>query len=124
MCYIVKEIKENIKNLQNSISKIEDKEYKDLFENIENILSSLSKKVEELMTNQAVLADKLNCIDDDIVDLQDELFEEVSIEELEEMEDDYKEISCKNCGKPVYIESSTLEKESKIPCPYWWKNIK
>lgn len=120
----MKEIKENIKNLQNSISKIDDKEYKELFKNVENILSSLSNKIEELMTNQAVLADKLNCIDDDIVDIQDELFEEVSIEELEEMEDDYKEISCKNCGKPIYIENSTLQKESKIPCPYCGENIK
>ena len=67
---------------------------------------------------------KLNCIDDDIVDIQDELFEEVSIEELEEMEDDYKEISCKNCGKPIYIENSTLQKENKIPCPYCGENIK
>ncbi len=110
----MKEIKENIKNLQNSISKIDNKEYKELFKNVENILSSLSNKIEELMTNQAVLADKLNCIDDDIVD----------IEELEEMEDDYKEISCKNCGKPIYIENSTLQKESKIPCPYCGENIK
>ena len=120
----MKEIKENIKNLQNSISKIDDKEYKKLFKNIESILSSLSNKIEELMINQAVLADKLNCIDDDIINIQDELFEEVSIEELEEMEDEYKEIYCKNCGNPIYIENSTLQEENKIPCPYCGKNIK
>lgn len=119
----MKDIKKCIENLQVSISKVEDKEYKEIFNNIEDILGKLSYKVEEVMTNQTVLAENLKYIDDDIVNLQEELFEEVSVEELSELEEEYKEVYCKHCGKPVYMESTTIEEASEIPCPYCGENI-
>ena len=58
-------------------------------------------------------------MDQDISGLQDELFEEVSVEDLEEMEDtEYKEIKCKECGKIIYIEESALKGSKELKCPY------
>lgn len=119
----MKNIKNNISDLKIKISKVEDEKYKDIFGDISNILESLSNKVEEIMMNEAVLAENIKYMDDDISDIQDEIFEEVSLEELDEMEAEYKEVSCNKCGKPIYIEASALEESSYIPCPYCGENI-
>jgi len=113
----VKNLKNEIEELNIAISKIQDEKYKDLFSNISEIMTGLSVKVEEVMVNQTVLAENLNYMDEDISDIQEELFEEVSIEDLEEMEEEYKEINCINCGKTIYIEESALEDED-VKCPY------
>lgn len=119
----MKEIKKKIEDLNIVISKIEKDEYKSIFEDISEILKNLSSKVEDIMINEAVLAENFKYMDDDISNLQEELFEEVSIEDLDDMEEEYKEISCKSCGKTVFVEESALEENKDIPCPYCNENI-
>lgn len=120
----MKEIRKNIEDLKNEISTVEKAEYKNIFENISFILDGLSNKIEEIMVNEAVLSENLKYMDDDISVIQEELFEEVSLEELEEIESEYAEVSCNKCGKPIFIEASALESESSIPCPYCGENIR
>ncbi len=119
----MKELKKKIENLNTNISQIDDEKYKNLFNEVSCILEGLSSKVEEIMINEAVLAENLKYMDDDLSDLQEELFEEVSLEELDEMDEEYSEINCKNCGKAIFIEKSALEENKEIPCPYCNKNI-
>lgn len=119
----MKEIKKKIEDLNLTISKIENDQYKNIFEDISDILKCLSSKVEDVMINEAVLAENFKYMDDDISNLQEELFEEVSIEDLDEMEEEYKEIPCKNCGKTVFVEESALQENKEIPCPYCNENI-
>ncbi len=119
----MKEIKNKIENLNTTISNIKDDEHKKIFEGILSILEDLSSKVEDVMVNEAVLAENFKYMDDDISNLQEELFEEVSIDDLDEMDDEYKEISCKHCGKTVFIEESALHENKEIPCPYCNENI-
>jgi len=119
----VKDIKNKIEKLNDNISKIEDKNYKELFNAVSDILGGLSSKMQEIMVNEAALAENLKYMDDDISDLQEELFEEVSLEELDEIEEEFKEVSCKHCEKTIYIEASTLKENKKIPCPYCDENI-
>ena len=119
----MKEIKKKIDDLNLTISKIEKDEYKSIFKDISDILKALSAKVEDVMINEAVLAENFKYMDDDISNLQEELFEEVSIEDLDEMEEEYKEITCKNCGKTVFVEESALQENKEIPCPYCNTNI-
>ena len=64
----------------------------------------------------------LEYIDEDIIGLQDELFEEVSIEDLMEMEEEYVEIKCNNCNKPLFVEGATISNSNSIPCPFCNKN--
>lgn len=115
-------IKEEIKDLNATINTI-DIENKDLFLKLSNILENLTEKVEEIKVNQETIEETLEYMDDDLSGIQEELFEEVSLDELEDFNDEYKEIKCSHCKKPVFIEVSTLENNNKIPCPYCNKNI-
>ena len=119
----MKEIKKKIEVLSNNISKIEDEKYNALFLQVNEILESLSLKVEDIIVNEAVLAENLKYINDDLSDIQEEMFEEVSIEDLDEIEEQYTEINCKACGKTVFIEASALKGNKEIPCPYCNENI-
>lgn len=117
------DIKKAINELNTSIDQVKSEDYKNLFTDISKILDGLNEKVEETMINQTALAENLNYLDDDISDIQEELFEEVSLEDLDEFEDEYKEVNCNSCGKPIYIESSALDENKEIPCPYCGENI-
>ena len=119
----MKEIKKEIEDFKKNISKVEDQNYKELFDEISKVSEGLSNKVQEILVNEAVLAENFKDMNDDISGLQDELFEEVSLEELDQMEDEYKEVNCKSCGKPIYIEASALTSGEKISCPYCNKEI-
>lgn len=119
----MKEIKNKIENLNTNISKIKDENYKELFNEVLSILEGLSSKVQEIMVNEAVLAENLKYMDDDISDIQEELFEEVSLEELDEIEEEFKDVNCKGCGKTIYIEASALKDNKEIPCPYCGETI-
>ncbi|MGG7176127.1 CD1247 N-terminal domain-containing protein [Clostridium paraputrificum] len=119
----MKELKHTIDKLNTSIENVNDGKYKEVFTNISSVLDELSRKVEEILVNEAALAENLNYLDDDISDIQEELFEEVSLEELDEMEEEYREVSCSKCGKPIYIEASTIKENKEIPCPYCGESI-
>lgn len=119
----MKDIKNKLDTLNGLISIVEDEKYKDIFKEMSDVLNGLYTKIDEILVNEAVLAENFKYMDEDISDIQEELFEEVSIEDLEEMEEEYKEISCEHCGKPLYIEESTLKENKEIKCPYCNENI-
>ncbi|MBD7910023.1 MULTISPECIES: CD1247 N-terminal domain-containing protein [Clostridium] len=119
----MKEIKRQIEDLNIKISQIQDEQYKEFFERVSGVLEGLSAKVQEIMVNETVLAENFKYMDDDISNLQEELFQEVTLEELDEIEEEYREVSCKNCGKTIFIETSALSEKHEIPCPYCNENI-
>lgn len=123
----MKDIKEKIQKLNSEIEGLnkDNEKQKIIYSKISEILESLNEKVEEALVNQAALAENMKYMDQDISGIQDELFKEVSIEDLEEMEDtSYKEIKCTKCGKPIYIEESALKGSNELKCPYCNNNIK
>lgn len=120
----MEELSKEIENLKKNLSKIEKKEYKECFQNVFSILEIMNQKIEELTINQETIEENIKFMDDDLTNIQDELFEELSIDELNDMEDEYTEINCVHCHKPIFIEQSTLSNNEEIPCPYCNKNIK
>lgn len=120
----MKDIKAKLDNLQRALKTIEQEEYKAVFTNVYEILENLTNKVEESMVNQAVLAETVNYLNDDLSGIQEELFEEVSLEDLDEIEEEYTETVCQNCKKPIFIETSALKEGTNIPCPYCGEGIK
>jgi DNA-directed RNA polymerase subunit RPC12/RpoP len=119
----MKEIKKQIEDINTIVSQIKDESYKELFEKVSSVLDGLSAKVQEIMVNETVLAENFKYMDDDISNLQEELFQEVTLEELDEIEEEYKEFNCSHCGRTIFIEASALMEKDKIPCPYCNKNI-
>lgn len=120
----MEEIRKDIETLRKSLSIIENKEYKSCFDNVASILDKIGNKIEELTVNQEAIEENMKFMDDDLTDIQDELFEEVSIDELSSLEEEYTEINCAHCGKSIFIEQSTLNNNEEIPCPYCNENIK
>lgn len=120
----MEELRNEIEGLKESISNIQSGEYKDCFDKVSSILETMNNKIEELIVNQETMEENIRFMDDDLTDIQDELFEEVSIDELNDMDDEYTEINCVHCGKSIFIEKSALSKNNEIPCPHCHKNIK
>mgnify|MGYP001244543564 CR=1 FL=1 len=120
----MEELRIEIEDLKRNLSKIENKEYKECFDSVFSILEKMNKKFEELTINQESIEENIRFMDNDLTNIQDELFEELSIDELNDMEDEYTEINCEHCNKPIFIEQSTLSNNNEIPCPYCNKNIK
>ena len=114
----MKEVMSKIEKLKEEISSIEDVKYKNIFNSILSIVSEISDSIEEIYYKQDSLEENIKYIDEDIIGLQDELFEEVSIEELIELEEEYIEIKCKNCNKPLFVEKEAITSKKKIPCPF------
>lgn len=107
----------DIEDLKSIVSEVDDSKYRDIFNNLIDIIDKLNEKVLELEVRQDVLEEDLEFIDKDIIGIQDELFEEVSIEDIMEMEDEYVEINCKHCNKPLFVEKDNLLNDH-IPCPF------
>ncbi|WP_294376282.1 CD1247 N-terminal domain-containing protein [uncultured Clostridium sp.] len=120
----MEELRKQIEEFQTSLSDIKDDAYRNYFEKIESILNSMADKIEEVVVNQETMEENMQFLDDDLSNIQDELFEEVSIDELCDMEDEYVEVKCTHCNKPIFMEKSALESKDKIPCPYCHNNIK
>lgn len=116
----MKNIKKKIEELDIVIQENSKAYSTDIYSAISNILSDLNDRIEEVLENQVVLAENFNFMDEDISNLQEELFEEVSIEDLEEIESElqYTEIKCTKCNKKVFMEESLLKNKDEIKCPY------
>lgn len=106
-----------IEDLRSIISEVEDEKYKDIFSKLINIIDDLSGKISDIEVRQESLEEDLEYIDKDIIGIQDELFEEVSIEDIIEMEEEYVEINCKHCNKPLFVEKDNVV-NNHIPCPF------
>ena len=114
----MKDINNKINNLKEQIEGIKEEQYKELFDSVSDILSDLSSKIEEISLKQDYLEENIEYIDNDLTDIQDELFEEVSFDDLNSIEDEYVEIKCDNCDKPLFVEQQALNNNSSIPCPF------
>ena len=66
----------------------------------------------------STMEENMQFLDDDLSNIQDELFEEVSFDDLSELEDEYVEIKCENCNKPLFVEQQALNNNNNIPCPF------
>lgn len=114
----MREIFEEIENIKSTINDIEDENYKELFTRISSVLINLSDKMEEVIVKQESLEENVGYIGEDLTDIQDELFEEVTFEDLMDIEDEYVEVKCKCCGKPLFVEKDALNENNNIPCPF------
>lgn len=118
----MKDILEHIQVVSEKLGKLENHENKDILVDFSNILMALTEKVEEVIHKQEYLEENMGYIGDDLTDIQEELFEEVSFDELVDMETEYVEISCKHCGKPIFIEKEAINDKNLIPCPFCQQN--
>ena len=114
----MEKIFEEINNISEKLKEVKDKKYYDLFNSMQGVLSSLASKIEEVQIKQESMEENMEYIGDDLTDMREEFFEEVSFDELAEIEEEYVEIKCKHCGKPLFVEQKSIKNNTSIPCPF------
>ncbi|MDV4152174.1 hypothetical protein R0131_15205 [Clostridium sp. AL.422] len=110
-----------IERIKEDISKIDNDKYKSIFDDLLSVIEDIADHIGEIEYKQDSLEENIKYIDQDISGLQDELFEEVSIDDLIELEEEYIEIKCKNCDKPMFVEKEAINNKKDIPCPFCGK---
>jgi endogenous inhibitor of DNA gyrase (YacG/DUF329 family) len=76
-----------------------------------DVMSDMVDYIDELRSEFEDFKIYVESIDDDLLDLEEDMYGED--------EDDYIEVNCKNCGEDVYFEASCLDDEDVIEviCP-------
>ena len=105
----MKKIFDEINDLRQVINDIDDEKYKNILSAISGVVNDMALKVEEIIVKQEAIEENMEYIGDDLTDMREELFEEASFDDLENLEDEYEEIHCHNCGKPLFVERKAIE---------------
>lgn len=120
----MKKIREKILLLNDSIQDINENNISEFKKNLSEIINMIVDEIEALQVNQENLEETIKLLDDDISDIQEDLFEEVTLEELEEMDEEYVEITCSSCNKDLFVEKDAINKAGEMPCPFCGNIIK
>lgn len=87
------------------------------------VVNGIYDNLEGVQVNLESVTEDLALINDDLSEVQGEIFEEVSLEQLEEHEEEYVEVTCSKCKKPIFVEATVLNGKETILCPYCTNKI-
>ncbi len=89
-----------------------------------SVLGDFVTAFEEMEDEQAEISDHLEEIDEDLADLEYEVYDEFDDEYDDEydyeIDDDdmaYYEIECPNCQENIYLDEELLEEDDDLECP-------
>lgn len=85
-----------------------------------DILKDIATEIEYVKDSQEDMEEYMSALDEDLEDVENEIYGE---DDDEEDEDDYVEVKCPSCGEVVYVENDILDEEKKIECPNCGKSI-
>jgi phage FluMu protein Com len=97
-------------------------------------MHDMARAVERLQTQQYYLEEYVEAIDDDLTDLEDDLYEEYEVEDLDfddEYDDDlefgddddtaieYMEMTCPRCDETVFVDEDVFDNDEvvEVICP-------
>lgn len=92
--------------------------------NVIDVLDSFADEVQNVNLAQVELEDYVESIDEDLTDLEDQIYEELDYEEEEdnydEDHDKMVEVACPKCQELVTFESGILDEDDdiEVTCPY------
>lgn len=89
-----------------------------------SIIKGFNDRLEAVEVNVEALEENVEYLNSDLSEIQDDLFEEVTLEDLEDYDEEFEEVTCNNCGKPIFIEKDALISNKTIPCPLCGEAIK
>lgn len=113
-----------LNEIKTQLSEIEDASTQKVLNNFYDVIEILSDKIDDLHIKQDSLEENIQYMDKDLTSLQDEVFEEISFEDLEDIEDEYIEVKCNKCDNPLFVEKDVYESKNEIPCPFCQETIK
>ena len=81
----MKKIFDEINDLRQVINDIDDEKYKNVLSTINNVVNDMALKIEEIIVKQEAIEENMEYIGDDLTDMREEMFEEVSFDDLENL---------------------------------------
>lgn len=86
---------------------------------IVDALGDIAKEMRDIVLDVADLSDLVDEIDEDLGNVEDEIYpeEDCCCCGEEDDDDDYFEITCPNCDEEIYVDGEMLESNDEIVCP-------
>ena len=94
----------------------EDSKEAKILSSIIDVLHDIVDAVDELETSQSELDDYIETLDEDIADIQSQIYGEYD-EDIDEDVPNYIEVVCPNCNETVYFDEQVFQEEDDITCP-------
>ncbi|MHB1419259.1 MAG: CD1247 N-terminal domain-containing protein [Bacillota bacterium] len=90
-----------------------------LFKAIVNLLEETTDAVMELQSDQEEMESYIESIDEDLADLEDDIYEAVDDEIDDDDEEEFVEVECPKCHEIVCFESDLVEDDDvlEVTCP-------
>lgn len=83
-------------------------------------LEDFADAISDLNDEQEELNEYVDFIDEDLADVEEEVFGDFDDEIDDEYDDDdidYVEVKCPYCNEVIYLDSDLVEDEEKVECP-------
>lgn len=90
--------------------------------NIIELLEDVVDAIDALEVSQAEQDDYLDALNEDLTDIQNDIYGEDEDEDMDE-ETNYVEVTCPHCHETVYFDEEMFEEEDDIICPNCKKPI-
>ncbi len=89
-----------------------------------DVLECMAQQIDELEEAQTEMDDYITCLDEDLSELEEELYAEDCDDDCEcGCDDDISEIECPNCHETIYFDSELLDSDGEIQCPDCGANL-
>lgn len=109
----VKRVKEKVAYLKGLIDGADflakDEKARTVWENMLAVFDEVGEALEELDRSQTEIEGYLEAVDEDLSELEDEIYGDE--------EDGYVEMECPNCHETVYLDEDLLAEEEELSCP-------
>ncbi|QUH26650.1 CD1247 N-terminal domain-containing protein [Serpentinicella alkaliphila] len=88
--------------------------------NIIDTLEDFAEVIDEVLEEQRNLSEYIETIDEDLAEVEEDIYEDEDFEDDEDEEIDYLEIECPTCERTFYVDEDILyddEDADKVICP-------
>ncbi|BAH06165.1 CD1247 N-terminal domain-containing protein [Clostridium kluyveri] len=89
---------------------------------IVDVLKSIAEEIENISEDQKDMRAYIDCMNKDLADLQDNLYDD-DYEAYKDEGENFTEIQCPNCNDTVYVDKDILERRKELTCPNCHNNI-
>ncbi|APM38600.1 CD1247 N-terminal domain-containing protein [Clostridium kluyveri] len=89
---------------------------------IVNVLKIIAEEIENISEDQKDMRAYIDCMNKDLADLQDNLYDD-DYEAYKDEGENFTEIQCPNCNDMVYVDKDILERRKELTCPNCHNNI-
>lgn len=88
--------------------------------NIIDVLDDMADEMQTMSLAQEDLEEYVETMDEDLTDLEEEVYEEELIDTDTDIDDDFVEVDCPVCHETVTFESEILDEDDavEVTCPY------